>query len=276
MAEIYWQGDDSIEPADFNTAANWAGGVVPVAGDDILFSPQYNNACTTNTDQGSTGFGDVIIEEGFTADIGTVAEPLTCIPDKFEYNGQGVIHADLTTAAIPVIITNSAAFAAGKAGVNVNGSAITTLSIAGGSCAVGFGAGDIATVTTARVTGSGRLIIGNGTTLTNLDVISGTADLRAAAATVKVFGGRLLTAEAAAISTKLTAYAGDLVLSGSGTIADLLLDGTPSVDFTQSGIARTVTAFKNNGGTVKRDANVVTITTETVADRPATTSVTAL
>jgi len=271
--EVFWQGGDSTNPTDFNTAANWSDSAVPTAGKNLIFSPLYNNGMTVNTDQGTTAFGDIIVQPGFTADIGTVTEPLKCVPGKFEYRGGGTIYIDLGSAAIVVVITGSGAYSSGRAGVNIIGDNISVLTISGGSCAIAFGAGDTATVTTARVSGSGRLIVGNGTTLTSLDVAGGSCDLRAGCETVKVYGGRLTTNEVAAISTKLTAYSGTLFLNGSGTIADLLLDGNASVDFTKNGIGRTVSTFQNMGGTITRDPSVITFSATTNADRVVRTSV---
>lgn len=273
MAEVFWQGSDALAPLSFETSANWSSGSVPSGGDDVIFTPRYNNACTLNCDQGTTAFGDVVVEAGFTAQIGSVTEPLKSIPERFEYRGGGTIHIDIGAAAIPVVIQNSGSYASGKAGVNIIGSGISVLTISGGSCAVAFGAGDSATVTTARVSGNGRLIVGKNTTLTNLDVTGGSCNLRAGAATVKVYGGKLVIDEVAAISSKLTAYAGTLILNGSGTIADLLLDGSATVDFTKNGVARTVSTVQNLGGEIIRDPSVVTFSATTNADRVVRTSV---
>lgn len=267
MSEIFWQGDDTSSPTDFNTAANWSIGYVPGAGDHIIFTPEFNNSCTANMDQGTTSFGDIRVEAGYSADIGSSGNPLTATPTSFLYRGAGTIHADIGAANIPVIVENSGAYVGGKSGVNIIGSNISVLSISGGSCAVAMGASDSATVATARVSGSGRLSLGADVTLTALDVLNGSCNLRCNCPTVKVYAGKLTTQLACAISTKLTAYAGDLILNGSGTIASLLLDGTASVDFSQNGVPRTVSTVQNLGGAITRDPAVITFSATTNADR---------
>jgi len=273
MASRMWLGTDSTDPTAFDAAANWSGSTLPGAGDTVIFSPSYNNACTKNIDQGTTAYGEIVVEPGFTQDIGTPTDPLTCEPAKFEYHGGGVIYADIGSAAIPVVVSSSGSGAGGTYGVYIKGT-ITTLSVSGGRVAVASFAGDSATLTTVRQSG-GVVLLGSGSSApTTVTVNGGELTSKVNAATVNVYKGSFTNGEAAQITTKLNAYGGRLILNGSGTIADLLLDGQAEIDFTQSGVARTVTAIKNNGGTISYDPGVITFTAETAPDRIVRKSIT--
>jgi len=273
MASRMWLGTDSTDPTAFDAAANWSGSTLPGAGDVVIFSPSYNNPCTKNIDQGTTAYNEIVVEPGFTQDIGTPTDPLTCEPGKFEYHGGGVIYADLGAASIPVVITNSGSGAGGTYGVYLKGT-ITTVSVSGGRVAIANFAGDSATITSVNQSG-GTVLLGAGSSApTTITLNGGGLETKVSAATVTVYNGTFTTREAAAITTKLNAYGGRLVLSGSGTIADLLLDGNAGIDFTQSGVARTVSAIKNNGGSLSYDPGVMTFTAETDPDKIITKSVT--
>lgn len=273
MASRMWLGTDSTDPTSFDAAANWSSSTKPIAGDTVIFSASYNNPCTKDIDQGTTAFGSVVVEKGFTQDIGTVTSPLTCTPGKFEYHGGGVIYADLGAASIPVVITNSGSGAGGTYGVYLVGT-ITTVSVSGGRVAIASFAGDSATITSVNQSG-GTVLIGSGSSApTSITLNGGTLETKVSAGTATVYRGKFTTREAAAITTKLNAYGGRLVLSGSGTIADLLLDGDAEIDFTQNGVARTVSAIKNNGGAISYDPGVMTFTAETDPDKIITKNVT--
>lgn len=273
MATRMWLGTDSTDPTAFDAAANWSGSTLPGSGDTVVFSPTYNNACTKNVDQGTTAYGEIVVEPGFTQQIGNATDPLKCTPGKFEYHGGGIIYADLGAASIPVVVTNSGSGAGGTYGVYLEGT-ITTVSVSGGKVAVASFPGDSATITTVRQSG-GTVLLGAGSSSpTTVTVNGGSFTTKVSAATVNVYKGTFTTGEAAAITTKLNAYGGNLNLSGSGTIADLLLDGNAEIDFTKSGVARTVSAIKNNGGAISYDPGVITFTAESAPDRIIRKSVT--
>jgi hypothetical protein len=269
MASNTWLGTDATAPTSFTTDANWSTGAVPTAGDDLVFTSDYNNACAQSVDQGTTAFGSLYVENGYTNQIGAFGAPFISAVENFEYNGGGVIWADLGDASgIPVTITNSGAGASGAYGVNLKGN-ITTLSVSGGTVAVNLESGYSGTLTALRSSG-GTVVLGpNLTSVTSVDMTGGVVEARKNIPTVRVMGGEFRTSGSAAITTKLSVYAGNCVLSGSGTIADLLLDsdGGSQIDFSRNGISRTVTAIKNNGGTLIYDPNVITFTTDTSPDK---------
>lgn len=276
MTVALWLGTDATAPTDFAQAANWSTSLVPGAGDDLIFTNSYNNPMTTGVDRGTTAFDSVHVEEGFTQQIGSYESPLISHVAKFEYYGGGIVWADLgASGGIPVTVTNSGATANGAWGVNLKGD-ITTLSVSGGTVAVNVEAGFSGALTALHATGGTTVLGSNLTSVTSIDVISGLVETRESVPTVRVYGGEFRTSGSAAITTKLSVYAGNCVLSGSGTIADLLLDsdGGSQLDFSKSGIARTVTAIKNNGGSIVYDPNVMTFTTDSAPDKAVRKTVT--
>ena len=268
MAAITWLGTDASNPGDFDSTANWSSSSVPGAGDTVIFTSEYNYDCTVGMNQGTTAFSSIVVEAGFTASIGSFTSPLTSDPSKFEYHGGGIIWIKLGSTGIPVVVSNSGASANGSYGVNLEGT-VSTLTVSNGRVGYCTHTGQTGSVTNVRVSGGVSVLGSNLTSVTNVDITGGEVETRETPATVKVYNGKFKTAEDAGVSTKLTLYGGSAVLAGTGTVADLLLDAPAgsTVDMTTSGIARTITAFKNNGGSLLYDPNVITITTETDADK---------
>ena len=87
MSTIMWKG---LVSEDYNASGNWDGDAVPGAGDTVIFSPLYNNPVTQNLDQGTTAISDVIVEPGYTADIGSSALYYKATFSKFRYSGGGL------------------------------------------------------------------------------------------------------------------------------------------------------------------------------------------
>jgi hypothetical protein len=74
MADRIWKGNDAGNEGDWDTAANWSGGVVPAAGDAVYFVGGYlgitDQAVTTGLDQSAINIGSLTIMQSFTAAIG--------------------------------------------------------------------------------------------------------------------------------------------------------------------------------------------------------------
>lgn len=75
MATLIWDGSTD---GDWNTAANWDTGAVPVDGDDVIFNGADNtqNITSVLTTQGAIDLASLTILASFTKDIGTAAAPL--------------------------------------------------------------------------------------------------------------------------------------------------------------------------------------------------------
>src|ERR1700730_17663763 len=56
----------------FNVTGNWSTGVVPVAGDTIIFNGTGTAALTTNLNQSGVAFAAIYVDQTSTAQIGTL------------------------------------------------------------------------------------------------------------------------------------------------------------------------------------------------------------
>ncbi len=266
MANKTWLGTTD---GTYTTAGNWKEGSAPGAGDDVRVSADAVNGID-GSDQSATAIGDFIVEDGFTLGIGSSGTDLKIDPNRFEYHGGGsnAAYIHLHSAAIAATVTNSPTASTGKRGLYLQGSALTTVSISGGSVGLASRHNESATITTVRVVGNKADVwCGEGLSLTTLDVLAGKARLRCAATTVNVDGGELTTEEEGAVTT-MNVAAGTVTSNSTGTIGTLNINGG-KVSFLESGQSRTVTTIKvNPGGSVSYDPGVMTLTTQSEADDP--------
>jgi len=268
MAIKTWTGNDSASPTSFVEPDNWSDGVAPTTGDTLVFSATYNANCTTFLDAGTTAFSKIIVEEGFSANIGTSSADLISDVGLIEYHGKGIAYFKVGSGGINTIITNSGGDSSGNYGVHIDGT-ISTLTVSGGNVAVCNESADSGAVTNVRVSGGYVCLGAQLTSVSNVNITGGKVLTRKSAATVKIYGGNFETAEDAAISTKLTSYGGTCTMNGTGTVAEIEANGDAStvIDFTKQGVARTVTTLKQNGGTIIYDPDVITITTDSDPDK---------
>jgi hypothetical protein len=222
----------------------------------------------TGLDLSGVAIGDFIVEEGYSGTIGSATLGYLYIdPDRFEFNGQGECWIDITSAAISPQIYNTAQPNEGERGLYLRGSAISVLSVMGGSVGLAVRAGETSTATTVRVLGEqSSLWIGNGATLTNLHVYNGTAIVRNAVTTTILYAGTINTQENGAMTT-VTMHDGAYVMQSTGTITTFNLYGG-ELDLQKSGAARTISTLNKYRGTwtISRNKEAVTVTTETVQD----------
>lgn len=263
MATKIWVGTTG----DVNTAGNWSPSGVPAAGDDV-YVPAGSGSMSNNMDALKTAtlggaLGTVEVEAGYTGTIGSKSAYWQFTPTAFRFAGTGAAHIDIEAAAISPDIRATATAQSGGAvpGLVLKGSAIATLSVVG-SCSVGvaFYGGETSTITTARVVGgSASLVLGSGVTVTTVQCASGSLTLKAACTTLDIQGGTATTLGGGAITT-VTLDAGAANLLASGTITTLTQAGG-TAELLGSGSARTITTMNHNGGTIRYDKDVVTITT---------------
>lgn len=268
MAIKTWTGNDSTNPTSFGLADNWSDGVAPAAGDTLIFSATYNANCTSQLDAGTTAFSKIIVEEGFSADIGTSSANLISNVGLIEYHGSGIAYFKVGSGGININVTSSGGDTTGNYGVHIDGT-VSTLTVSGGNVAVCNDSADSGAVTNVRVSGGYVCLGAQLTSISTVNITGGKVLTRKSAGTVKIYGGNFETAEDAAISTKLTSYGGTCTLNGTGTVADIEANGDAStvIDFTKQGVARTVTTLKQNGGTIIYDPDVITITTDSDPDK---------
>ena len=128
----------------------------------------------------------------------------------------------------------------------------------GGDVGIASQHGDTSSVSTLRGH-SGLVYVGNGCTLTTVDVYGGRVELQANVTNLNVYGGTVVLAENADATT-ITVEGGAVDNIGSGDITTATIKG--GVLSMRGGIARTITTLNYYaGGNLEFDDDVVTITT---------------
>jgi hypothetical protein len=250
----------------WNVTGNWLSGVLPVAADNIFFVADYTVDLTAGLDQTAVIYGKLIVESGYTGQIGTKAAYLQIPCTDIDFKGSGESYIDVSTSAIDIRVDGTAAAGTGKSGLYLKGSAIDEINIISGNVGVASRAGETATVTTVTVNG-GRVLVGDGCTLTNATVYSGGLVSQASITTLKNYNGSVTTEEAAAVTT-LSLFNGSVAHNGTGTITTATVEGG-TLDLFRSGLARTITTLNlKPGGGVVYDPDLVTITTLNITGGP--------
>lgn len=252
-------------PNDFNTPANWQERVVPVGGDDVTITG--SNAIYYGVKTGLT-FGAFLAAPGCSAPMGKQGINFSFICTSFNWYGTGVSWVDILTSAITPNVFNTASQSDPACGLNLYGSAMTTLSNYGGSVGLAMVAGSTSTATTIQHVGANagnaRTRISTGTTVTNVLSVNGAVILNVAATTVTASGGTLVTNGSGAITT-INNNGAALTLNSTGTITTLN-NNLGTADFTKSNSTRTVTNPKLAGGSISYDPSIVTFTNPIVTN----------
>lgn len=262
MADKIWTG---AENSIFGNADNWLDLSSPGAGDNCYITADYN--VDINGAQYLVDLGSLTVESGYTGRIGTKSgyfapQSVTAL----DFKGSGESYINVNASAIDVRVDGTAAAATGKSGLYLLGSAIDELNVISGTVGVASRAGETATVATVTVNG-GRVLVGDGCTLTNATVYSGGLVSQASITTLKNYNGSVTTEEAAAVTT-LSLFNGSLEHNGTGTITTATIEGG-TLDLFRSGLARTITTLNlKPGGGVIYDPDLVTITTLNITGGP--------
>ena len=260
MADSIWYGTTSTAWA---TSANWSSD--PTTGDHVRLVALYNNALA-GSDQSSLALGDFIVEDGYSSTIGSKTINLKIDPNYFKYNGRGQAFIDLHSAAITAEVHQTAGASVGEFGLYLVASNLTDLSVRGGDVGIAARHNTSATIATASISG-GRVLFGEGASLTTVNVYGGNVTLNCSPTTVNVYGGTLTLQEQAAITTLNLKGSGLVLYNSSGNITTATLDAG-SIDCLQSSVARTISTLKVNAGSISYDPNTVTITTRSAPDFP--------
>ena len=159
-----WTGSGS--DANWNTAANWAGNSVPVAGDNLIFPAGAAQLTNSNGLTANTLFGNVVFDAGGYSASG----------NAIELNGaiDGSASSGTTTFNIPVTLEGDSSVLTGGTGslitigqtINTNG---FTLSVDGGPGQASF---------TSNISGSGGLSVDTEAGVVELSARTATAAAR--------------------------------------------------------------------------------------------------
>jgi len=213
--------------------------------------------------------GIVEFQEGYTGTVGTKDAYMQFTCTALRWGGTGTAYLNLEASAISTEIRKSARPAgSGQVGLYLKGSALATVTVAGdASVGIAVYGGETSTVTTARLVGSSAsLVLGTGVTVTTVQVVSGTATIRCGGTTLDIQGGSVTTSGTGTWTTT-TIDAGAAYLNATGTITTLNMNAG-ALDMLGGAQARTVTTMNHNGGTLRYDENVVTVTTYNRKDGP--------
>lgn len=292
-------------PNFWDNADNWSTGAVPVNSDDIIFRDSSVNVCW-GLDQSAVDLASLTIEQTYTGKIGldlasfaTSADGDTGSAAATEYrddylvigwsacaigehfgpgqaNGSGRLKLDNDlSGASTTVVHNTASTATETSRPPVRlllGHASADLIVRSGSVGVAVGEpGETATVGDVIVhQRSARCFLGEGVTLTNFTQYDGYSVLQAAATvtSVTVHGGTVVT-EGDFTVTTLTVNGGTVNcnhVKTAGNAVTTLNQSGGTVDATGSSEARTWATVNLDGGTLKADDAVLTITT---LDQPA-------
>lgn len=265
-------------PNNWDVAANWSTGSVPVTGDTVFLegsavSIQYGLA------QSAVTLAALNILASFTGDIGLPETRVGTAGSYLEYRAQY-----LAIGATVVIIGDGVGQGSSRIKLDA-GTVQTTLSVKQtstgaepnlealqwkgthvanvvnvlrGSVAIAGYGGDVATVATLTVgfitsqSTDATVRCGPGCTLTTINMSGGTLEINSGATTI-IKGSGNLTIKGAANVTTLTDDAGTTVYQGTGTITTANVGNAATLDFSQDMRARTVTTCNLYSGAALAD-----------------------
>jgi len=258
---LYVRLSDGTDP-DAKVAGFVKFNQVPQAGEDLII-PTGSGAISSNTDYSATALGRVTIDRSTTNRAqGSATSPirLVCTGFIFEGGGQTAAYYDLTSSAIAIEIRSSASVAADAYGLYLAAAAVTVADLQGGSVGLGVLTGQPFTCTTSvRTRGSSvRCKIGDTSVVPLLEAGAGTVEHENSIANIEADGANVTSQRAAAVSGVVTITAGTYTDKSSGTKASVVLSGG-TADAQQSGLAVTWSSLTLNSGTLRDDADRLTI-----------------
>jgi hypothetical protein len=278
-------------PYDWSVAANWQGGAVPVAADDVV-ADGTSVPILFGLDQHTITLNSLTIGTGFTGTIGLPPQnPKGYTEYRTQYlrvgattcqigqgpqtgGGSGRLKIDFGTAQTTLTVYSTGQSAdSGLPAMLFKGShASNAVSVIAGSVGLAVLPGETATVAALRVGGAQQgqtaVVAGSGLSLTTLNMDGGTCQIACGLATLNQVAGTLTLTGTGAISTVANVDGGTLVYQSSGTIASLKVSDGGTADFRTDPRARTVTAFTvDSGGAMYDSLRTVTWTAGPILNR---------
>ncbi len=251
-------------PSDWDVAATWSTGAVPINADTVYFS---NNTTpmkySLDQSAGPITLAALQVDQSYEADLGLPefnedGDPYA--EDRPQYlklgstslivgrgpgQGSGRLKIDNSTiqAAIVVENTGSPAESNIEAFLWKGTHASNSMSV-GGNASVGIAVylGELATLLTLTVKDSATVRVGAGCTLGTLTVYGGTVVVNGAVGTAIVMYGGTVTVNGAGAVALAQVWGGTLIYNTTGTLggAPLVGDGA-LIDFSQDPRAKAVT-----------------------------------
>ena len=240
-------------------AANFSGGALPSASDTVVFTG--NRPVLYKLDALSAiALTAVVFESGFTAncgladtftnDAGTAYEYLprylvldsdTILIGRGEGTGSGRIMVDCANAQTAIVVerTGSSPDRDRHAVQLHNMGASSTLEVTGGSVDVCREQAQTGTLTNARATGTARMRLGAGVTLTTCTADGSSQVECHAATTINCYGTAQVDKQSGAV-TNLNVFGGTARVNDSGTITNTTL-GAATLDLSRNTSGATFT-----------------------------------
>jgi hypothetical protein len=261
--------------SDFATAANWSGGSVPANGDEIEFNGRATADLLYSLDQSAKTFAVVLIKDSFASyDIGVVGgrrlkAGMTSLvigdaaADGGTSGGSSCVNLNLHTVAFTARVKRTRNTGTdGQPPVQIMCNNNTgTLTVEGGVVGVGTDvASEAATLKQLTVRG-GRVELGEGVSISGtnerLYQDGGEIVMRCGLAgndsAIYQSDGTLTTEGSGAIFA--AHIGGTLIANSTGTISTLEVKDKGVADFTQSSVARTVSAATIVGPSARIEAD---------------------
>ena len=204
LAVLSWSGSAGAGDTNWQTAANWVGGVAPSAGDNLVFPSDASQTNTNNNFLAGTSFGSIEITG---ADYTLAGNAVTLQGGLSDSGGDATVSLPITLGAAQSILnTSNGTLTVGA--INQNGNQLTLQADYGAITANG------------EISGAGGLVItgGSGVTLSAANTYTGTTQVDYS--TLYIQNAQAL-GTAAAGTTLLNGAS--LVLDGSFTVTDELL-----------------------------------------------------
>lgn len=246
-------------PNHWDNIRNWDTGAVPVSTDDVFFD-NSNISVLYGLAQSAVTLTSLNIAASYTGEIGLPkvnSDSTEYVEYRADYlaisattlniglgtgSGSSRIKINLGTAqaAINVFSTGSSA-EANLPTVLLKGTHVSNVLNARGNSSIGiavFG-GEVATIATVDVSGTGKITFGAGVTLTTITVNGFTVSINSACTTLSMFGGNV-TVEAGAMTTA-NCHGGSLVYNSTGTLGTATVADQGFLDFSQDPRTKTVT-----------------------------------
>jgi hypothetical protein len=262
---IYVRLSDGTDP-DTKVSGYVKFNQVPQTGENVV-APEGSGAISSNTDYSGTTLGTWTVENSNDNRAhGSSTSPIRLVCTGFIFNGGGQTSAyyDLTSSAIAVEIRSTASVDADEYGLYLAGTAVTVADLQGGSIGLGVLSDQPFTCTTAvRPRGASvRCGIGSSSVVPLLESLAGTTEHENSIANIEVHGGVVRSKRAAAVSGAVTVSGGTWYEQSSGTKTSVVQTGG-TIDATQDGSAVTWSAYLPTAGTLRDDADRLTISSVT-------------
>ena len=245
-------------PNNWDVAANWSLGAVPVNSDDV-FIADSDVDILYGLGQSAVTLTSLNIAASFTGKIGLpqVNESGGYYEYRSRYlnvlattvnigygegSGSGRLLLDLGANATTLIITSTGSpVDQAIPALCVKGSGSTyTPTILSGSVGFAVETGQTATLDTVTVSGDSTVMLGSGCTLTTVTVNAGVVTMNSGATTLNVVAGEVHVLAGAV--TTLNVDGGTVFYRSTGTITTLKVGTEATIDFTRDPRARTVSA----------------------------------